>query len=235
MTFFGITDNPVLLVIAAHPDDEVLGCGGTMARLASEGVPVHCLIVAEGITSRVGLSLEQKNSELQELRNQSKNAHSLLKLTSSEYFEFPDNKMDSVPLLDIVQKIESIINKVKPTHILTHHKSDVNIDHQKVHESVIAATRPQPGSTIKQVSFFEILSSSEWRFSGNSTRFAPNQFVDISNFINLKIQALKCYDSEMREYPHPRSYETAEILSQWRGSIVGLRNAEAFELGRQID
>lgn len=235
MTFLGNTSNPVVLVIAAHPDDEVLGCGGTMARFASEGVPVHCVIVAEGITSRAGLTSEQQKAELEDLRSQSKKAHKVLNLSSSDFFQFPDNKMDSVALLDIVQKIEGAINRVKPTHILTHHKSDVNIDHQLVHEAVIAATRPQPGTSVKQVSFFEILSSSEWRFSGNTQRFMPNQFVDISKTISAKIEALKCYGSEMREYPHPRSYETAQILSKWRGSMVGLTHAEAFELGRQVD
>lgn len=223
-----------VLVIAAHPDDEVLGCGGTIARLVSEGIQVNVIIAAQGITSRRDIAEGQMHRELELLRNQSREAHKKLGVTSAFFLDFPDNKLDAIPLLDLVWEIERIINIANPGSIYTHQSSDVNVDHQRLHEAVLAATRPQPGNSILETFYFEIPSNTEWRFSGDSLNFSPNYFVDITKFIDNKIDALKSYESEMRPHPHPRSYVSVERLSEWRGSIVGVLNAEAFEVGRII-
>jgi LmbE family N-acetylglucosaminyl deacetylase len=219
-----------VLVVAAHPDDEILGCGGTIAKLVKKGYEVNCLIAAEGISSRVALSESEKKSLIKSLHSNMADAHKLIGISNSKILNLPDNQMDTVPLLDIIQKIEQSIDELKPSHVITHSSLDVNIDHRILNDAVLAATRPQPGSKIQSVFFFEVPSSTEWRFSNNS--FSPNTFVDITNEIDLKIKALNCYDSEMRPHPHPRSYENVIGLSTVRGSMVGVNNAESFEMSR---
>jgi LmbE family N-acetylglucosaminyl deacetylase len=223
-----------VLVIAAHPDDEVLGCGGTIDKLIKAGIEVHCILCTQGITSRHGQSESEKKLKIEKLKLSSRESHKLLGVTSTHYLDFPDNKMDILPLLDVIQEFEKLIESIQPFSVITHSKNDVNIDHQIVHEAVQAATRPQPNMPVRKLLFFEIPSSSEWRFSGKSDVFTPSVFMDIEKNIANKIKALKCYDSEMRNFPHPRSYESVENLSKFRGATVGLFYAEAFELGRDI-
>lgn len=222
-----------VLIIAAHPDDEMLGCGGSIARHKKEGDTVCVLIMADGVGSR-----NHTESKVAENRAERKcfaqKANSLLGVDELVMLSYPDNRMDSVALLDIVQDIERQLCRSQPSIIYTHSSTDVNIDHRRVHEAVLAASRPQPGNSIRQLLFFETPSSTEWRPPASQNAFAPNWFVDISDFLELKLKALEEYLPELRDFPHPRSLAAVEYLARWRGACVGLAAAEAFELGRLI-
>ena len=223
-----------IVVIAAHPDDEVLGVGGTMARLINEGKEVHVLLMTDGVSSRNEDSEIFDKEDIQNRHSDSENANKILGTSSVTYLHFPDNMMDTVSMLVIVKEIESFLQKHKPSIVFTHHSGDVNIDHRVVHDAVIAACRPQPGFFVKELLFFEIASSSEWQPSSFNRPFVPNMFIDISSTIHQKLTALKEYKMELREFPHPRSIQAIESLSKWRGATVGISNAESFIIGRKI-
>lgn len=222
-----------VLVIAAHPDDEVLGCGGTIACHRKKGDRVAVLVMADGVSSRAR-SVGSTAMALEERRRAAQRANRILDVDELTLLSYPDNRMDTVPLLDIVQNIEQTLTQCKPTVIYTHHAGDVNIDHRLVHDAVIAASRPYPGQTLRQLLFFETPSSTEWRPPGSLPIFAPNWYADISDTLALKQEALKAYADELRDFPHPRSPAAIEHLARWRGASVGLAAAEAFELGRLI-
>lgn len=218
-----------ILIVAAHPDDEVLGCGGTIARHVSEGDKVNIVYMADGITSR---DLQtHKDSEVRQTA--SHKAQEILGIQHAFYLEFADNKMDSYPLLDIVQALEKVILQYQPSIIYTHHLGDLNIDHQVTHKAVMTACRPQPNFCVKKIYSFEVVSSTEWN-SPNLHPFIPNFFVDISQFLDTKLLALDAYQLEMREPPHSRSKEHIKSLTQHRGHSMGLDAAEAFMLLRHI-
>ncbi|NEQ36718.1 MAG: PIG-L family deacetylase [Okeania sp. SIO3I5] len=224
-----------VLVIAAHPDDEVLGCGATIAKHALRGDVVHVLILAEGITSRdLQPDREKRNYELSALAEVPREAAKILGAASVELHNFPDNRLDSCNLLDIVKVVEQAIDKHQPEIIYTHHRGDLNIDHCYVHQAVVTATRPLPNRSVKTLLFFEIASSTEWQTPYSAPIFAPNWFVDVSDTISLKLKALEAYQSEMRPWPHARSIIALEHLAHWRGATIGVEAAEAFMLGRNI-
>jgi len=224
----------VVVVIAAHPDDEVLGCGGTIARMAGEGCLVHVLLMGDGETSRIDLPEMIDAHQIKVRNSASLSAGSILGCTSVTQLAFPDNRMDSIALLDVVKHIEAFILKYTPEVVFTHHSGDVNIDHRIVHDAVIAACRPQPKFSIREIFFFEVPSSTEWRPPSSGEHFCPNWFVDISETLDIKVQALKAYQDELRPFPHPRSLKSVEALATWRGASVGVTAAEAFVLGRKI-
>ncbi len=225
-----------VLVIAAHPDDEVLGCGGTMARHAKSGDTVHVVILAEGITSRDQKSnRENKEKELSALGEAAHRANEILGVKTVELNDFPDNRMDSLARLDVVKVVEGFIDRFKPDIVYTHHGGDLNVDHRRVHEAVVTSCRPMPGNQgVRTLLFFEVASSTEWQPPGSASPFTPNWFVDISTTLELKLQALQAYESEMRPWPHSRSVKALEHLAQWRGASIGVEAAEAFELGRRL-
>ena len=224
-----------VLVVAAHPDDEVLGCGATMAKHAKAGDAVHVLILAEGITSRDSQRRTDKRAkELSKLTKSAHAANKVLGVRSLTLDIFPDNRLDSIPRLDLVKAVERVKEKIKPQIVYTHYSGDVNIDHRCVHDAVTAACRPQPGETVKTILFFEVASSTEWQLRGKKGIFAPDWSVDVSSTLGLKIKALKKYSSEMRPWPHPRSLKAVEHLARWRGASVGKNAAEAFVTGRNI-
>lgn len=224
-----------IAVIAAHPDDEVLGCGGTMAKHGRAGDAVHVLILAEGMTSRgERRNRKQFRKELSELAEVAKKANDMLGVVSLRLLSFADNRMDSVDLLDVVKAVEDFLAEVRPDIVYTHHGGDLNVDHRVVHNAVVTACRPMPGISSKTLLFFEIASSSEWQTSGSASPFIPNWFEDIGETVALKMQALRVYAPEMRPWPHPRSIEALQTLASWRGTTVGVEAAEAFILGRHI-
>lgn len=223
------------LVVAAHPDDEVLGCGATIARLTSEGWEVHVLILAEGATSRSAKrDIPRYKDKLSTLAKCAEMANSILGTTSIKLKSLPDNRMDGVELLEVVKLIEIEIDTYKPCLIFTHHSGDVNIDHRVIHDSVVASCRPQPQHPVKSLLFFEVPSSTEWRPAASGLYFTPNYFYDVSNHFTKKLESLNAYKCEMRMFPHPRSIEAVEYLARWRGATVGCSAAEAFMLGRTI-
>lgn len=224
-----------VLVIAAHPDDEVLGCGGTIAYHADRGDQVNILIVAEGSTSRQLTRDCNVNSDyLASLKNSAANAGLILGATNVELLDLPDNRLDSLDRLDLIKIIESRIYSFAPHTVYVHHAGDVNIDHRRLHESVITACRPTPGHSVKRLLSYEVPSSSEWQTPGSAPPFLPNWFVDITRQWERKREALSAYSSEMRSWPHPRSYRAVEHLVHWRGSQVGFQAAEAFCLLRNL-
>jgi len=224
-----------ILVVAAHPDDEVLGCGGTMARLASEGNCVYTLILGEGVTSRDRKrDLAKRENEIVKLKEKAEDANKILGVKKVYTYDFPDNRFDTVSLLDIIKTIEKIKKDIKPDIVFTHHYGDLNIDHQITFKAVMTAFRPIKGESVKEVYSFEIPSSTEWNAPSSLTHFMPEYFVDISKTIKLKVRAMKEYKCEIREYPHMRSVESIEIKAKQWGIQVGLETAEAFEVIRLI-
>lgn len=223
-----------VLVIAAHPDDEVLGCGGTIATHVKQGDTVSVLILAEGVTSRaLKRDRDQDIGKLHDLELCAREANRILGVSSLILESLPDNRMDGMQRLDIIKLIEKYIAEYKPQLVYTHHFGDVNIDHRLIHEAVVTACRSTPDHCVRELLFFEIPSSTEWQ-TNNIYHFSPNWFVNISEVWDLKEKALIAYKSEMREWPHPRSIEAVESLAKWRGAIIGVPKAESFALGRKI-
>ena len=224
-----------ILVVAAHPDDEVLGCGGAIARHADSGDQVQVLIVAEGSTSRQQeRDRAQVRDELSALAKAAQTAGSILGAAGVELLDLPDNRLDSLDRLDLVKRIEQCVECHQPDCVYVHHAGDVNVDHRRLHEAVVTACRPTPGHVVKRLLSFEVASSTEWQVPGAAPAFQPNWFVDISAQWERKRDALEAYASEMRSWPHARSLEAVEHLARWRGAQVGVDAAEAFCLLRQL-
>ncbi len=226
--------NGSVLIVAAHPDDEVLGCGGTIATLAKRGSVVHVAFLADGVFSRPGDS-DAQQSELASRRAAARKASATLGVTSVSFGDLPDNRMDTVALLSIAQAVEALVAQHRPQMILTHHAGDLNIDHRRTHEAVATACRPQSGHVVRTILAFEVASSTEWQLPGSAPAFVPNWFVDISGTLELKLSALDAYAAELRGWPHPRCRQAVEHLARWRGATVGAHAAEAFMLGRRLE
>jgi N-acetylglucosamine malate deacetylase 1 len=223
-----------IAVIAAHPDDEVLGCGATMARYAAGGDEVHVLILAEGATSRSPQrDRSDSKTELAQLAACARRANEVLATTHLELLEFPDNRLDSVDLLDVVKAVESFLGKCRPQAVFTHWPFDLNVDHRLVSEAVQTACRPTPDSMLEQLLFFEVPSSTQWRV-GAAKSFDPTYFVNVAATLDAKMRALAAYAGEMRPWPHARSLEAVDALARWRGASVGVQAAEAFVLARTL-
>ncbi len=223
-------NNGTVLVIAAHADDEVLGCGGTIARHVSEGDAVHMLFLSDGVSSRD----EGNDAALDERKAMAVAAGKSLGAKPPVFLDFPDNRLDTVPLLEIVKKVEAVVSKIKPWTVYTHSITDLNIDHRITHQAALTACRPVPGSSVRNIFAFEICSSTEWGSAEYSTGFQPTRFVDITKYKEAKRKALECYNRELRKFPHPRSFEVLESLAIVRGSTVSVEAAEAFEVVREI-
>ncbi|MDH5189726.1 MAG: PIG-L family deacetylase [Gammaproteobacteria bacterium] len=219
-----MTDNVV--VIAAHPDDEVLGCGGTIIKHVESGDSVSVIILADGEASR-GKKEQKRDARHEELKMAAK----ILGVSNVSYMNYPDQKMDIIPFLDIVQSIEKALEKLSPTIIYTHHGGDLNLDHKITYRAVMTACRPLPDSKIKGIYSFEVVSSTEWGLSTES-QFRPTKACDITVQLDKKIEALKCYKRELREFPHPRSIEGVIGLAKTRGMQFGLDAAEVFIVER---
>ena len=222
-----------ILVLAAHPDDEVLGCGGTIAKFSDQGYLVHVAFFADGVLARSGEQVSQQE-ELTVRYAAAQKACKILGVKSVTFGKLPDNRMDTIPLLDITRTVEGLIAEHRPEIVLTHHIGDVNIDHRCLHEAVVTACRPQHEHLVKTLLCFEVPSSTEWQLPGSAPMFAPNWFVDISGTLDRKIAALEAYSAELRNWPHPRSQKVVEHLAHWRGATIGVDAAEAFILGRQL-
>ena len=223
-----------ILVVAAHPDDEVLGCAGTIARLAREGHETHILILGEGITSRYEKSSQAEGKLVQQLHGHARAVGKLLGARSVSFERFPDNRFDGLPLLKIVKKVEKQIEQVRPEVVFTHHPGDLNVDHRAAFQAVLTASRPVNGCPVRDLYTFEIASSTEWAFQQIQPVFRPNVFVDISATVEKKLQGMQLYKGEVRSFPHPRSLEALRAIARRWGAVVGLPYAEAFELVRSI-
>jgi LmbE family N-acetylglucosaminyl deacetylase len=225
--------SPPLLVVAAHPDDEVLGCGATIARLSSDR-DVHIFILGEGSTSRYASGSERARAEVVRLQASANAAAAILGARSVEFGSLPDNRFDELPLLDVVKRVEQSIEQIRPSTIYTHHPGDLNIDHRITFQAVLTATRPVPNHCVRELYAFEIPSSTEWAFQQFQPPFKPNVFIDAAGTIERKLKALAEYESECRTFPHPRSPEALRTSARCWGTVVGLEYVEAFELVRSI-
>lgn len=222
-----------ILIVAAHPDDEVLGCGGTAARHARRGDQVHILILAEGITSRDrARSSKRVSAELAALRKSAFKASEILGADSLTLRDFPDNRMDSVDLLTVIKAVEFSVRRLRPQIVYTHHRGDLNVDHRITHQAVVTACRPLEDSQLETLLFFENPSSTEWQSPCPGSDFTPVWFVDITDTLPIKIEALRAYSSEMRPWPHPRSEKAIDHLAGWRGVTAGVAAAEGYMVGR---
>jgi LmbE family N-acetylglucosaminyl deacetylase len=223
-----------VLIVAAHPDDEILGCGGTAARLVAEGNDVHFAILGEGMTSRHALRSDADASQLTSLHEQAHAAAAKVGVRNVVLHNLPDNRLDTVPLLEVVKLVEGLVDRIRPEIIYTHHGGDLNVDHGIIHRAVLTATRPTVGQKVQEIYAFEVPSSTEWAFQRLEPLFRPNVFVDITRTIESKVAAMECYKTETREFPHPRSPEALRALATRWGSVAGCAAAEAFELVRWV-
>ncbi len=223
-----------VIVFAAHPDDELLGLGGTVRRLANEGVEVHAVIMAEGITSRSDKRSDADDTELAELQKDARKAAQIVGYKTIDFCGLPDNRMDEMDLLDVIKIVSKYVEKYRPDTIFTHHHGDLNIDHRITCEAVITACRPVGDYSVKRIYAFETPSSTEWNYTYTNS-FEPNVYFDVTDTLEAKIEGMTCYRSESTTYPHPRSPEALRALGQYRGSNVGVAKAEAFMLLREIN
>ena len=222
--------NKVFLIVAAHPDDEILGCGASAARLVDEGWTGYALILGRGKGARG----EQELKHCSELEKETEAARKIIGLQEIFMCDFSDNAFDSVPLLNIIREVEHIKEKIQPSRIFTHYPGDLNIDHSITFRAVLTATRPMQGEPVREILSFEIPSSTEWSSFRRETVFVPNVFIDVSNVLQRKLDAMGSYLSELREYPHPRSLKYLEEHARHLGAKIGLNAAEGFQLIRNI-
>lgn len=226
-----------IMIVVAHPDDEILGLGGSMNRLIREqDAQVHVVILGEGLTSRADKrDVKQWERELELHRANIREAQKKIGYESVNTYDFPDNRFDTVAILDIIKTIEKEKKSSKPDIIFTHHGGDVNIDHQRTFEAVITACRPMQDESVKEIYTFETPSGTEWRASSDPKHFIPNTFISFDEtHLKAKTEAMECYQFEKREYPHPRSPKALTIRAASWGQSVGVGYAEAFCLVRSV-
>ena len=222
------------LILAAHPDDEVLGCGGTIARRVREGARVTIAILGEGITSRYARREDAAGAQLADLHGNSHRAAALLGVTDVRLFNLPDNRFDTVPLLDVVKIVEGLVEELQPQELFTQHGGDLNVDHLVTYRAALTATRPMAGRPVRTVYAYEVASSTEWAFQQFAPAFQPNCFVEIGATLEQKIAAMQAYESEARAFPHPRSPEALRAQALRWGAVSGCAAAEAFQIVRTI-
>ena len=219
-----------VLVVIAHADDEAIGCGGTLIKHRDAGDEVRIIFMTDGVSART----EVEQLHARERLNAQQKCCQQLGITNFYNFDFPDNKMDSVALIDVIKCIEKVINSYDANIIYTHHGGDLNIDHQVVHRAVITAARPLPNSSVNKILTFEVNSSTEWSNENIGRNFIPNYFIDISKELPEKESLLVHYQEEMHPYPHSRSIKAIINRNKVRGSDLGVQAAEAFTLIRSL-
>ena len=219
-----------VLIVAAHPDDETLGAGATIARHARGGEEVSILFLADGVSSR-----DPDGDHVDELRRRRSTAivaASTLGANTPQFLDLPDNRLDTVAMLSLARAVEEVVERIRPDTVYTHHAGDLNVDHRCTHEAVMTACRPVSTCPVKTVLCFELPSSTEWRSATAAPGFNPTWFVDVGQTLEIKLAALSAYEEEMRPWPHPRSLQAVEHLARWRGATIGSTAAEAFVLAR---
>jgi LmbE family N-acetylglucosaminyl deacetylase len=218
-----------LLVIATHPDDEVLGCGGTIARQASRGDRVDVAVVTRGATELFA------EHQVKRLRKELEAAHAILGVAAVHFLDFPAPKLDLVPAHELADAINAHIAALRPDSVFLPHRGDLHSDHRIVFNATLVAARPIGEAIVRRLLSYETLSETEWSAPVAEDAFLPSVFVDISDYLEQKKEALAAYKSQIREFPHPRSLQAVEALARVRGSTVGAQAAEAFQLIREIE
>jgi LmbE family N-acetylglucosaminyl deacetylase len=218
-----------VLVFAAHPDDEVLGLGGTVARHSAAGDEVTAVIAAEGTAGDPAEGLARR------LEENGRAAAQVLGVRDLRFLRFPDQQLDTVPLLELTRRVETVVREIAPEVVYTHHWGDLNRDHRLVSEAVQVACRPVGSSYPRRLYCFETPSSSEWGTPDPASRFVPTRFVDVTGTVEAKLRAMACYETAIRAHPHPRSLEALRARAATWGSVVGRPYAEPFVLVREVD
>ena len=216
-----------IMVIATHADDEILGCGGTIARHTAYGDEVHVLVVTRGAED---IFSAKENAVT---RAELKRAHKLVGIKGSYFLDFPAPKLDNVPNHKIADEIKKVLSSVKPSVVYLPHRGDIHVDHKAVYNATLVAARPTQGDYIKKLLSYETLSETDWASPSAEDAFVPTVFVDISSHIETKLMAMDCYRSQLKAPPHPRSLDALRALARLRGSTVGFEWAEAFMLVRE--
>lgn len=218
-----------ILIVVSHPDDEILWVWWTILKHIKNWDKVSCLILSNW-----------EDSRWEEIADNEKRKKQTLDVSKAIWFNklyienLPDNKFDSIPLIDIVKKVEKVVFKLKPNIIYTHFSDDLNLDHRLTFQAVMTCCRPQPDFFVKEIYSFETLSSTEWQKKEKSKLFNPTKYINIEKTIDKKLELMSIYKDEIRNYPHPRSLEWIEILSKFRWLEVWYKNAEAFEVVRNL-
>ena len=227
-----------ILVRCAHPDDEVLGCSGYIAKQNLLGNKVHVLFLSEGVTSRHSKIKidDQIKLEINDRKKMAIKASNVLKYEILDFLDYPNLRMQNLDTLDITKKIIYFIKKIKPYTVLTHHPGDLNSDHRVTFEATFTALRPfTHKNMVKNFLTFEVTSSTNWSNEGIGPRFSPNYYLDIKKFLKIKKKAFDCYKFEMRDFPHPRSWQAIMAQHLNRGLEIGLEYAEAYSIIRKIN
>ena len=214
-----------ILIIAPHPDDEVLGCGGTIKKKSQNGDTVYLCVVTETYEPEWSRDFFLKRKQ------EIKKVEKILGIKKTFFLRFPTAKLDTVLVKDLNKVIAGVVSRVRPDFVYIPHKGDLHTDHRLVHEGALVATRPSAESSVKKIYSYETLSETEWGME----HFCPNVYEDISKTISSKLKAMKVYASELKKPPHPRSLEIIKVLAKKRGSEVGCHFAESFTLVRSVE
>jgi len=217
-----------VLVVAPHPDDEILGAGGTLLKHVENKDNVYACIVTKANQP------EYSEEAIKEKRKEALDASKNLGARKTFFLDFPTLRLDTIPMFELQKKILDIVNDIKPEIMYVPHDGDVNQDHRKVREACNIVARPMPGSPVRKIYAFEIPCSTGWASMNEETVFVPNVFVDIKAQLKKKLEIMSIYKTELREHPHPRSLKGIEIFAKHWGAIVGMEAAEAFKLVREI-
>lgn len=215
-----------ILALVAHGDDEVIGCGGALARHVQEGDAVFLVVMADGVSSRQSGQTSERDRAI-------RTSCDILGIQLLHRFDFKDNQLDVYPLLELVQAVETVINPMVFDVVYTHSKKDLNVDHRMVHDTAMTVFRPVPDQKLKAIFAFETLSATHWYNSGGV--FSPQRFVDVTSFWKQKMQALEAYGPELHHFPHARSREAVLAMARFRGCLAGRKKAEAFEILRMVE
>lgn len=215
-----------ILVVATHPDDEVLGCGGTMALHAAEGDEVHVLVVSRGVL--VGVEV------VEQVREEMRNAHAILGVKGVEFLDFPAAQLDTVPAHQIADAMAKLIQSWRPTTLYLPHHGDLHMDHRLVYLAGLVAARPTRDVSVRRILTYETVSETDWAPPTAGDAFVPTVYVDITRYLTQKLEAAACFQSQMRAPPHTRSLRSLEALAVWRGGSVRMGAAEAFVLVREM-
>jgi N-acetylglucosamine malate deacetylase 1 len=221
--------NNNILVIAPHPDDEILGCGGTIKRFSSKDDKIYILIATRG---KPEMYSEER---IMNVRKEALKAHGILGVTETRFFNFPAPDLDLISLAEISEAISSIITEFEIDTLFLPHRGDIHHDHKAVFDAGLVASRPVNNCTVKRVYSYETLSETEWAAPFCNETFIPTHFINISDCFSYKIEAMKCYKSQLKEFPNSRSVKSIEALANFRGSTIGFSYAEAFMTIRVIE
>ena len=220
-----------VLLIVAHSDDETFGCGGLIKKLSLNKNTINAISFTNGVGSRS----KNNQEEIKKRKISSIKASKILGFKWLAQYDYPDNQLDKISLLELIKIIESHKKKIQPHIVITHNFSDLNIDHRRIAEATLTAFRPEPKEKLEQLITFEIPSATDFRMLKNKKNFLPNYFLNIERFLKFKIRAIQCYKQELKKYPHSRSVKGIKNLNRMRGNQSGLNYAEAFEIVRKIE